>query len=233
MAKYTHTIEVHNLESPREIVPIICSLFEIKSVVDIGCGLGTFLRAFKECGINDILGIDGKWCNKKLLYENIPQENFLELDLEKAITLNRKFDLLVSVEVAEHLSPNRAKSFVEDIAKLSDVILFSAAIPFQGGDHHYNEQWLPYWNQKFGEQGFELFDVLKPLIWENPRIFWWYKQNMVLFVKKGTQLPKLNALSKNELSRVVHPELFETYANPKSPNSLKRYIKMLLMAMKS
>jgi SAM-dependent methyltransferase len=231
MARYTHTTQIHNLDSPKEIVPVLTSLLPIQSVVDIGCGLGTFLKVFKEHGIQDVFGVDGKWCNKQLLFENIQPKEFAEMDLDKPIELKRKFDLAVSLEVAEHLHESRATTFVADLTKLSDVILFSAAIPFQGGDHHYNEQWLYYWAVKFAESGYELYDVLKPLYWNNPKIFWWYKQNMVLFIKKGKATEAIKKLPHNALKNVIHPELFEVFANPNSSHSLKRHVKLSLKAL--
>lgn len=233
MARYTHTTAVHNLKSPRAIVPIVQSLLNAKSVIDIGCGLGTFLKVFKQHGATRILGVDGAWCDKKLLAENIELSEFLEMDLEKPISLNERFDLAISVEVAEHLHESRADSFVNDISRLSDYIVFSAAIPSQGGDHHYNEQWLPYWAEKFEKRGYILYDVLKPLIWDNPDIFWWYKQNMVLFIKSGAENEKIKKLPVNVLSNVIHPELFHAFANPNSTNSTKRYLKLLIKSLRS
>lgn len=229
MAKYTHLVEKHNMESPRHLVPYILELGNFNSVIDVGCGLGTFLRAFKEEGVIEILGIDGKWCNKELLFENIDPQEFIEQDLESSIELARKFDLAISLEVAEHLSQERANSFVRDLTKLSDNIVFSAAIKFQGGDHHINEQPLSYWIELFNSYGFNCYDVIRPSIWENDKIFWWYRQNIVLFKKavNGQQIE--NRLS--EPVNIVHPELLRTYANPKDKNAVKRYMKLLLKSI--
>jgi SAM-dependent methyltransferase len=232
MAKYTHTTEIHNLDSPREIVPVIKNLIPFDSVVDIGCGLGTFLKVFKDFGTVDVLGVDGKWCNKKLLFQNISEKEFVEKDLEGSLSLSRRFDLALSLEVGEHLSATRADSFVKELTMLSDQILFSAAVPFQGGDHHFNEQWVSYWQNKFLENDYILYDVLKPLLWDNPKIFWWYKQNMVLFIKAGKEPKSLHNLTRNDLKNVIHPEMLLMYANPASPNAVKRYLKLLVKAIK-
>ena len=74
MSKYKHEEEIHNLKDPNIIVPEIIELLNPKSVVDIGCGLGTFLNVFKRLGVNDILGIDGPWINKDLLGKYIDSE---------------------------------------------------------------------------------------------------------------------------------------------------------------
>jgi SAM-dependent methyltransferase len=231
MAKYNHTVEMHNLEAPRAIVPHVLEYLNPKSVVDVGCGLGTFLRIFKENGVSDLLGIDGAWCKKELLFRNIKPSEFLEVDMENPIRVERRFDLAVCLEVAEHLSESRGKSFVEDLCGLSDVVLFSAAIPKQGGDHHLNEQWLGYWESFFNSHGYKKYDVFKSLLWDNPNVFWWYKQNMVLFVRKPILHPKLDSLIQNPIGNVIHPELFLTVSDYRDRNAIKRYTRGLIKAV--
>jgi SAM-dependent methyltransferase len=207
-AKYTHYEELHNLEAPNEIVPVIIDLIHPSSVVDVGCGLGTFLKVFKNCGIKKILGIDGSWCDKELLYKNIGSEEFLEKDLEKTIRIDQYFDLVVCLEVAEHLSEKRADSFVADLVSLGNIILFSAAIPLMGGINHINEQWPDYWEKKFIAHGYVKHDILKPYFWNKKNIWWWYKQNMVIYTKKNFQFDTSLRLEYNTLNDVIHPELY-------------------------
>src|SRR5687768_14165313 len=152
--KYTHSEEVHNLSAPQEIVPQLVKLFNPKSVVDIGCGLGTFLHCFKLEGVKDVLGIDGPWVNKELLKKYLNENEFLERDLEKEILLEKKYDLVLSLEVAEHLAPESADIFIQSLISSGRIIIFSAAIPRQGGQNHVNEQWLPFWEDKFMRYGY-------------------------------------------------------------------------------
>jgi len=100
MSKYIHTENVHNLRDPELLVAEILKMLNPKSVVDIGCGLATFLSIFKRYGVSDILGIDGKWVNKELLFKNINPNEFLEQDLEQLFILKKKYDLVLSLEVA-------------------------------------------------------------------------------------------------------------------------------------
>ena len=113
MSRYIHKESVHCLKDPNIIVPEIVKLLKPKSVVDIGCGLGTFLNVFKRLGISDVLGVDGSWVNRDLLHQNIRPEEFKEWDLEKELKLDKKYDLAISLEVAEHLSKKSSDIFVK------------------------------------------------------------------------------------------------------------------------
>lgn len=228
---YKHTKYKHNTRSAEAIAPVIYHLFKPNSIIDVGCGLGSFLRVFKEQGVKTICGIDGPWCNKQLLYENIDKSEFKEHNLENSLQINQKFDLAISLEVAEHLSPGRANSFVNDLTKLSDTILFSAAVPYQGGDNHFNEQWIDYWEQIFKEYKYSLYDIVRPIIWDNDNIFWWYRQNIVLFIKDGSETEKVKNFNPNIIKNIIHPDLYTTINNYKDKNALKRYIKLLSKAI--
>ena len=204
--KYVHLQETHNLKAPRQIVPEIMRLLNPSSVVDVGCGLGTFLYVFKEHGVLNVLGIDGPWVDRKLLQNYLTEDEFAEKDLEKEFTLDKQYDLVISLEVAEHLSPESADRFVKNLIGAGKLILFSAAIPMQGGQRHVNEQWPTYWEEKFAKHDYVVHDVLRPIFWNNPDIFWWYKQNMVLITPKDY---KLDAdLAHNPIRNLVHYDLF-------------------------
>lgn len=146
------------------LIPIIDNLIHPKSVVDVGCGSGAWLSVFKNKYNCNILGIDGEYVNinNTLLSDN----EFLPHNLEKKIDIiqinHDKFDLAISLEVAEHLSPSRAEGFVEDLTKLSDAILFSAAIPLQGGVNHINERPITYWVDLFQKKGFVPINCIRP-----------------------------------------------------------------------
>lgn len=206
MVKYKHEEHMHNLESPKQIVPEIIKLLEPKSVVDVGCGIGTFLHVFKEHQVGEVLGLDGSWVDKELLNKHISEKQFKECNLEEEITLNKKYDLAISLEVAEHLSEKSAKTFVKNLVNASDKVLFSAAIPLQGGQNHINEQWLSYWEALFAEHNYILHDVIRPILWNNEKVFCWYKQNMVLFGPKEIDFKV--EVEYCPIRDIVHPELF-------------------------
>ncbi|MDR0795084.1 MAG: class I SAM-dependent methyltransferase, partial [Tannerella sp.] len=133
------------------------------SAVDFGCATGTWLKGLEKYGITDIRGYDGKWVDKSKLL--IPKECFFEVDFDKPIEIDRKFDLAISIEVAEHLQESSADSFIENLTKAADFVLFSAAIPYQGGyrggANHINEQWPGYWCDKFNRFGYVCVDSIR------------------------------------------------------------------------
>jgi hypothetical protein len=154
----------------------------IDSAVDVGCGVGTWLSVLQQRGVKDIKGIDGPWVDRSLLA--IPQDCFESVDLSKTVRLPRRYDLAISLEVAEHLPSDRAEGFVLLLTELSDFVLFSAAIPFQGGLNHINEQWQDYWVKLFGGLNYVAQDFIRPKIWHDNRIPWWYRQNTLFFAKR-------------------------------------------------
>jgi len=197
--------------SARAVLPRVFDLCKPKSVIDLGCGLGTWLAVARELGVAEILGVDGAHVAPEAL--EIPRDRFLVHDLSLPLELERRFDLAISLEVAEHLPRECADAFVRTLVGLAPVVLFSAAIPGQGGTLHLNEQWPSYWADKFATHGHRCIDVLRDEFWGNDEVAWWYQQNMLLFVRTGHELPgRLAALPIADRSRcraLVHPTRFE------------------------
>ena len=206
--KYLHEESTHNLESPRIIVPYLIEKFKPGSVVDVGCGIGTFLKVFKQAGVGEVLGIDGKWVDKNKLM--IDQGEFLETDLEAPIRLDRSFDLVLCLEVAEHISENAADTIVDSLTSLGKKIIFSAATRQQGGQNHINEQEFSYWKKKFEARGYKVIDFFRPYFWNMEKVQWWYKQNMFLVLHNSIDERQFeasrNLFSENNL--LIHPDLY-------------------------
>jgi len=228
--------EVHSIDSSSsagQVVPYLVSLFNPQSVVDVGCGIGTWAAEFRRQGVPKVMGIDGAYVDKSQL--RIPESSFLSRDLEQPLASIQTFDLAISVEVAEHLSPNRASSFVEDLILLAPVVVFSAAVPFQGGTNHVNEQWVSYWHSLFETKGFRSIDCLRARFWNDPRVAVWYRQNLMVYASED-HIKKLAPFGQTMPLDVVHPELFHLkMAQPllrillKSlPGAIKRSLKLHL-----
>ena len=180
----------------------------INSVIDIGCGTGTWLSVLQKKGVKNIKGIDGKWVDLDLL--SIDKDFFEQADLTKKIKICAKYDLAIALEVAEHLDSIHAKNFVSTLTKLSDYVLFSAAIPLQGGNHHVNEQWQNYWVKLFDDEGYRVHDFIRPMIWNDDRIPFWYKQNILFFARNDSFKDKFDGRSGLDGGMpldVVHPDL--------------------------
>jgi SAM-dependent methyltransferase len=207
-------------ESAHEVLPIIFEAVKPSSVVDIGCGTGHWLAAAHELGAKEIFGVDGPWVNKEQLA--IPSENFSARDLTAPLNLGRRFDLALSFEVAEHLPDSAARTFVQSLCAASDTVAFSAAIPGQGGRHHLNEQWPAYWADLFRECNYDCFDDLRPRIWDNPRVAWYYAQNSLIFVRSRVRSGVAHCFGEPvKPMSLVHPRLWsEEVSRSKHPGKL-------------
>ena len=202
-------------QSAEVIVPLLVHLVRPTSAVDVGCGTGAWLSVLREAGVEDILGIDGRYVDRSLL--EIPRDRFLPRDLRLPFKIDRRFDLVVSLEVAEHLPAESADQFVDCLVGLGPAVLFSAAIPNQGGNNHINERWQTYWASLFEDRGYTCIDAIRPKVWDDERVVWWYRQNTFLFV--SPRLLQGNAALQQELfgqfpwpRSIVHPRLLELEA---------------------
>lgn len=211
MSQYTDAFydEQHalSLRSARKILSLLLQDAIPKSVIDIGCGVGTWLRACSEMGTRDILGIDGDYVPRDRLM--IPETNFCPGDVSAPLTLERRFDLAISMEVIEHLPLEAAPRFVANLTQLSDVVLFSGAMPYQGGTGHLNENWPYYWARLFAVQGYDLFDIIRPALWQDADIAFWYRQNAFVFARpERTYLPDLGRPGPRMPLDAIHPEMY-------------------------
>ena len=193
--------------SAKMVLELLQPYFTINSVIDFGCGVGTWLKMAKELfGKNvEVRGLDGDYVQKNLL--QIKNEEFSPVDLSQEVKLDRRYDLAISLEVAEHLPESRAKSFVNDLCKASDVVLFSAATAFQGGDGHVNERRLSYWRRLFDENDYQMIDLIRPAVWDDDQVLVWDKQNSVLFVNRKKD--NYSTIQCEQLVDVIHPDIFE------------------------
>lgn len=199
---FQYPTKYYDSKSAEMIVPILLQMFSPQNVLDVGCGIGSFVYNFKRCGLNDVLGIDGEHITPELFQGDFL--NFKSFDLRKPINLKRKFDLVLSLEVAEHIDQGYSDQFVANLIKHGDVIVFSAAIPGQGGNNHLNEQWQSYWSHKFKGFGYGCFDEVRPKIWGEREIKFWYRQNMLVYIKDNSPLAKV--YQRATILDVVHPE---------------------------
>lgn len=167
------------VRSAQRIVPLVAGALPVASVADFGCGQGAWLHVWESAGAG-ILGIDGPYVDRTRLL--IPTEAFLPADLTASLDLGRRFDLVQSLEVAEHLPRASAGPFIGTLTSHADAVLFSAAVPGQGGEHHVNEQPLEFWRGLFGARGYRAVDLVRPAVRGDVGVQRWYRCNTVLYV---------------------------------------------------
>lgn len=189
------------------VLPLVFDLIgKPLSMCDVGCGNGAMLAVAMDLGVEAIAGFDGEWARGALI---IPEKFFHATDLNQPAEMKRgmRYDLCMSLEVAEHLEPESADHFIDTLTSFSDVVLFSAAIPGQGGTQHINEQWTAYWVKLFEQRGYDAFDPIRFQVWDDQRVSLWYRQNIVLFAKHGTRVAGLLDDWIGVMT-IVHPEMY-------------------------
>lgn len=203
--------------SAEVVVPLVLELLpEVTTVVDVGCGTGSWLAAFASYGCS-VRGVDRPGLDRSTLV--IDERLFQAHDLTRPIEMEMRFDLAISLETAEHLPASAASTFVGGLVSLSDRVLFSAAIPGQGGPSHVNEQWPAYWMREFEQHGYGVSDCLRPQLWLDDRVAWWYRQNLMLFMSND-RFSESERLSRTQGGALplVHPRAFERLLSRATPS---------------
>lgn len=167
------------IRSAEVIVKHLFPLLKPDSVLDVGCGRASWLRAWKNAGCRQVQGIDGDYIDRAQLH--IAQDEFKPVNLCQTFDLGQRFDLVQCLEVAEHIAAGPATGLIDSLVRHGDIILFSAAVPGQGGTQHINERPLEHWRDMFVDRGYRAFDALRPLIHTNARIEPWYRYNSILY----------------------------------------------------
>lgn len=203
--------------SARATVPVILEYYRPSTVIDIGCGEGHWARAFADYASAEVIGIDGNRPPNPVI------DRFIVADLTEPIPLAGicRFDLAVCLEVAEHLPEERGDALVEELCDLSDVVLFSAAQPGQGGTGHINCQPAEYWAQRFELAGYTVTGKLRDHLWDDDRIDPWYRSNLLLAAYDPSSiLPGIRSLG--PVTTLTHPDLYLVPPPPVTPPSRRQ-----------
>lgn len=143
-------------EMAKWFVPLLQRVLPFKTFVDVGCGEGHYLHWLTQNGYRtaDLIGIEG---SRTAIIRSPVEHLLVRRDLRYPIkALELKYDLCMSLEVAEHIEEQYAQTFVNTLCGLSDTIVMTAAPKGQGGEHHVNEQDNHYWNEKMERSGFQM-----------------------------------------------------------------------------
>jgi SAM-dependent methyltransferase len=189
-------IDPESYASARVVVPRVLGLTGARSIIDVGCGSGAWIRACRDLGVPEVVGVDAADA------PGAPREvatEFIESDLAGPLALDRQFNLVLCLGMAEHLPPERAPGLVADLTSLAPVVLFSAAVPGQGGTDHLNQQWPEYWVALFEAHGWTCRDAVRPWVRTNEQVAWWYRQSLFLAVAPSADaaygsFPKLDSI---------------------------------------
>lgn len=225
------------LVSSRAVLEQVWNVFQPVSVLDIGCATGIWLTECQRRGVDKVCGVDGPWVPREDI--EIAANDFMEWDLGKSLPSDMDtFEMALCVEVAEHLPEESSNELVRFLTGHADAVLFSAAIPGQGGTGHINEKPQSYWYERFRLCGFECYDLIRPRVWNDPGVNVIYKQNMLLYVRSDSDIhekvrshvPKVFRVDSDYALDRVHPDLFHRRLNPPKVRLPKR-VKRLLVKM--
>lgn len=197
-ATFYRYIQEGSTRSAQVIVPLVLDRLKMESVLDVGCGAGAWLTEYRKQGVPVCLGVDGEYVKSSTLL--VPPETFIARDIRQLFHLGRSFDLVQCLEVGEHLEPSASRALVANLVNHSDRVLFSAAIPGQGGENHINEQPYEFWRALFAEHGYAPYDFLRPLIRDAAAVESWYRHNVILYVANRSRNHLLPVVAKSQVS---------------------------------
>ncbi|MGD9703392.1 MAG: class I SAM-dependent methyltransferase [Acidimicrobiia bacterium] len=190
------------------VLPDVIAGVSPTTIVDVGCGGGSWLSVAADLGVADLTGVDS--AQSRRATSRFDAFNFIEADLARTLELPRSYDLAMSIEVAEHLPPERAEGFVADLTRLAPVVLFSAAYPGQGGTGHINEQWPSYWVERFAAIGYRSLEVCRATHWNDRESPMAIRTNMLLYVDSSIASRFVNRWPSPVMVDVVHPSLWDS-----------------------
>lgn len=190
-----------SLESAGPVLTaVLTCIGPVRNFIDVGCGVGAWSKVMEEKGFTDYHLIDHPSLHIEQLLPS-RKDRFIACDLDSELPEVRSVDLAICIEVLEHFKSARAKALVEFLTRSADVILFSAAVPGQGGRGHLNEQPHNYWHRMFEGFGYHYFDDFKIDLFRSVcRRNFFHAQNVFVYYnsQKRTELSKFKCLFSND-----------------------------------
>jgi len=183
-ADYYVYVEEHTQKASATIATSIINDLHPRSAIDVGCGTGAVLDALRQRGC-EVVGLE--YSESGLEYCINRKLDVRKFDIERdTLGLDQVFDVAVSTEVAEHLPESCADRYVDLLTRLAPQIVFTAAVPGQGGTDHVNEQPASYWISKFAARGYVHNVELSQewgRAWKDAGIASWFWMNIMIFRK--------------------------------------------------
>jgi SAM-dependent methyltransferase len=174
-------LHVQNLYVDRPPFRYLWDKFGPASILDIGCGLGAYLHAFRTWGARDTVGVDG--------FDNsgtvLRPDTYRRHDLRRPLDLGRTFDLVMCTEVIEHIDAEHEDVVLETVSRHArGLVLFSAARPGQPGVGHVNCKSTDYWLDRWSHARWEP-DVFDTLAVRSLSTFFWFRRNLIVLRPAG------------------------------------------------
>ena len=173
-----HQIECEEGPFAERLARWIGCLLDPLTVLDIGCGPGTYVRALREIGV-DAIGIDTD--ERVAGQQYLLQQSLFDTKLQA--------ELVLFLEVAEHIDQDKADAIVTSITGAVEpggMLIWSAAHPGQGGTGHINCQPKSYWDTKLKEAGLERNEKMEAKLLDYVKSGYhmgWFLQNAMLYKK--------------------------------------------------
>jgi len=120
------------------------------SVLDAGCAMGFLVEALRHRGV-DAWGVD---ISEYAISQVVPELQEYCWIGSIIDPLPRRYDLIVSIEVLEHLPKEESEKAVANLCKFSDDILFSSTPNDYKEVSHFNVQPPEYWADLFARESF-------------------------------------------------------------------------------
>lgn len=214
--QFYHRQRGGSLSSAEVVLPLVFDLLHPASVLDVGCGVGTWLAVARKLGATATVGYDGPHVRQEMMIDNAIDLHRHDLNAFSFVGLLPRVDLAMSLEFAEHVSAEAGDRLVKGLCEASDAVLFGAAIPGQLGRGHINEQWPSYWMARFAAEGYAAYDIVRPECWNDQRVDVWYAQNTFLYLNTSNERTKpLRYRLNDQVARnpdAVNPRLWQARA---------------------
>ena len=184
-ASYYEHVEDAAVASAPGIATTIVETFDPADLLDVGCGTGAMMEAIRDLGPS-VKGLEYSSAALELCKKRGLDVTRFDIENDSHPFPDRRFDVVISMEVAEHLPASVADRYVNVLCQSSDHVVFTAATPGQGGQDHINEQPREYWLEKFDAREFTVQDDLTETWrqkWRAGNVTHWYWKNLMVLKK--------------------------------------------------
>jgi len=185
--KYYNRHLVKYKEWENDVGKYIFNTFSPDSILDLGCGVGSYIEGALLAGCKKVLGIELNFDNAKEYFTDLICPYIISGDVTINLKLQCKFDCVISFEVGEHIEPDGTQGFINNLTSYTNkYIIFTAASPGQRGTGHINLLDKNIWIESVVKKGFvyrgDLVDKCK-IDWKEFNVESYIIKNLMIFRK--------------------------------------------------